>query len=402
MYKYLILFFLLIVPFESYSDDDSISQFVYGYLKRINDFIDDEKFEDAQRELDIFVRRYFINEQSYERALINQLYGNFWAIQGDYEKAIPWYEKSLKFKKMPLVTGLQVRVGLSQCYFQMSNYSKTIEILEQYKAIAEQRRLLFPPTYRIMLGISYFQEKEYQKAYDNIKMANQLSTEYKENWLGYELSLAIQLEKYTEAVEVAQLLIFVNPDKKEYWKQLSGLYYTQESDDESLAGLELAYERNTLTKEKEYLDLSRYYLYKNLPQKAIKAIDYGMEAGIVSLNKENYELLADSYFILKDRFKGIDYLIKSLEIEKDPNTAYKIGRFAFEEEDWKTSYRYLLEAQKLGYDKFPGRLDLLMGISLYEQDKYSEARNSFNKALKFDETKISAEGWLKYIEDLSA
>ena len=144
MYKYLILFFLLIVPFESYSDDDSISQFVYGYLKRINDFIDDEKFEDAQRELDIFVRRYFVNEQSYERALINQLYGNFWAIQGEYEKAIPWYEKSLKFKKMPLVTGLQVRVGLSQCYFQMSNYSKTIEILEQYKAIAEQRRLLFP------------------------------------------------------------------------------------------------------------------------------------------------------------------------------------------------------------------------------------------------------------------
>tara|TARA_Y100001935_G_scaffold190811_1_gene159037 strand:- start:696 stop:905 length:210 start_codon:yes stop_codon:yes gene_type:complete len=63
---------------------------------------------------------------------------------------------------------------------------------------------------------------------------------------------------------------------------------------------------------------------------------------------------------------------------------------------------YLLEAQKLGYDKFPGRLDLLMGISLYEQDKYSEARNFFNKALEFDETKISAEGWLKYIEDLSA
>ena len=43
-----------------------------------------------------------------------------------------------------------------------------------------------------------------------------------------------------------------------------------------------------------------------------------------------------------------------------------------------------------------------MGISLYEQDKYVEARTFFNKALEFDETKISAEGWLKYIEDLSA
>ena len=65
--------------------------------------------------------------------------------------------------------------------------------------------------------------------------------------------MAIQLEKFNEAIETAQLLIFVNPDKKEYWKQLSGLYYTQDDDNESLAGLELAYEQNTLTKEKEYL-----------------------------------------------------------------------------------------------------------------------------------------------------
>tara|TARA_B100001175_G_scaffold310973_1_gene314762 strand:- start:210 stop:1064 length:855 start_codon:yes stop_codon:yes gene_type:complete len=283
----------------------------------------------------------------------------------------------------------------------MSDYKNTIKILEQYKAIAEKRRLLFPPTYRVMLGISYYQEKDYLTAYENISKANELSTTLKEDWLGYELSLAIQLEKFTRAVEVAQLLIFVNPDKKEYWKQLSGLYYTQDDDDESLAGLELAYERNTLSKEKEYLDLSRYYLYKNLPQKAIKAIKYGMESGIVDENKANYELLADSYFILKDRFTGIDYLIKSLELEKDPKTAYKIGRFAFEEEDWKVSYKYLLEAKNLGYDKYPGRLDLLMGISLYELNNYNKAKSFFNNALEFEDTKISAEGWLKFIDELS-
>ena len=142
-------------------------------------------------------------------------------------------------------------------------------------------------------------------------------------------------------------------------------------------------------------------MYKNLPQKAIKAIKYGMESGIVDENKANYELLADSYFILKDRFTGIDYLIKSLELEKDPNTAYKIGRFAFEEEDWKVSYKYLLEAKNLGYDKYPGRLDLLMGISLYELNNYNKAKSFFNNALEFEDTKISAEGWLKFIDELS-
>lgn len=403
MYKYLLIFIILVAPAPIlHSSDDAISQFTYGFLKRINEYIDDENYEEAQRDLDIFVRRYFLNEQSYERSLINQLYGNFYAVQGKYEEAIPWFVKSLKFKKIPLVTGLQVRRNLAQCYFQNSNYSGTIKILEEYKAISIKRGLLFAPTDRVMLGISYFKDDKYEKAYINISEANQLSTTYKEDWLGYELSLAIQLKKYAEAIETAQLLIFVNPDKKEYWKQLSGLYYTQDADNESLAGLELAYEQNTLTKEKEYLDLSRYYLYKNLPQKAIKTIRYGIDTGIVSESKKNYELLADSYFILKDRAKGIQYLEESLQLESDPNTAFKIGRFAFEEEDWNTAFKYLQEAKKLKYNKNPGRLDILMGISLYELGNYQKSKIFFNNALEFDESKISAEGWLSYLDDLGS
>jgi|TARA_B110000908_G_scaffold24597_1_gene28210 tetratricopeptide (TPR) repeat protein len=403
MYKYLLIFIILVAPAPIlHSSDDAISQFTYGFLKRINEYIDDENYEEAQRDLDIFVRRYFLNEQSYERSLINQLYGNFYAVQGKYEEAIPWFVKSLKFKKIPLVTGLQVRRNLAQCYFQNSNYLGTIKILEEYKAISIKRGLLFAPTDRVMLGISYFKDDKYEKAYINISEANQLSTTYKEDWLGYELSLAIQLKKYAEAIETAQLLIFVNPDKKEYWKQLSGLYYTQDADNESLAGLELAYEQNTLTKEKEYLDLSRYYLYKNLPQKAIKTIRYGIDTGIVSESKKNYELLADSYFILKDRAKGIQYLEESLQLESDPNTAFKIGRFAFEEEDWNTAFKYLQEAKKLKYNKTPGRLDILMGISLYELGNYQKSKIFFNNALEFDESKISAEGWLSYLDDLGS
>ena len=403
MYKYLLIFIILVAPTPIlHSSDDAISQFTYGFLKRINEYIDDENYEEAPRDLDIFVRRYFLNEQSYERSLINQLYGNFYAVQGKYEEAIPWFVKSLKFKKIPLVTGLQVRRNLAQCYFQNSNYLGTIKILEEYKAISIKRGLLFAPTDRVMLGISYFKDDKYEKAYINISEANQLSTTYKEDWLGYELSLAIQLKKYAEAIETAQLLIFVNPDKKEYWKQLSGLYYTQDADNESLAGLELAYEQNTLTKEKEYLDLSRYYLYKNLPQKAIKTIRYGIDTGIVSESKKNYELLADSYFILKDRAKGIQYLEESLQLESDPNTAFKIGRFAFEEEDWNTAFKYLQEAKKLKYNKNPGRLDILMGISLYELGNYQKSKIFFNNALEFDESKISAEGWLSYLDDLGS
>ena len=397
--RILFIFFILSSPIIS-SSEDAISNFVYEYLKRINKFIDEEDYLNAKKELDIFSRRYFKNEQSYERALINQLYGNYYAIQGLYEPAIEKYELSLKFRNMPLVTALSVRKNLAQCYFALSNYEKTIEILEAYMALAKKRGQLYPPKDLIMLGIAYFQTDQFKKAYTAINEANERSTEYKEDWLNYELAITIKLEMYDEALDVAQLLLFVNPDKKEYWKQISGLYYTVNGEDQSLASLELAYENNTLSKEKEFLDLSRYYLYKDLPQKAVNVILDGISKNIINKTKENYELLADSFFFLRDRDKGIQYLIKALEIEKNANTAFKIGRFAFEEEDWLLAIQYLKEAKTLNYDKSPGRLDLLIGIANYETGKYNEAIIYFKNALEFEETKTPAEGWLSYIDEL--
>ena len=397
--RILFIFFILSSPIVS-SSEDAISNFVYEYLKRINKFIDEEDYLNAKKELDIFSRRYFKNEQSYERALINQLYGNYYAIQGLYEPAIEKYELSLKFRNMPLVTALSVRKNLAQCYFALSNYEKTIEILEAYMALAKKRGQLYPPKDLIMLGIAYFQTDQFKKAYTAINEANERSTEYKEDWLNYELAITIKLEMYDEALDVAQLLLFVNPDKKEYWKQISGLYYTVNGEDQSLASLELAYENNTLSKEKEFLDLSRYYLYKDLPQKAVNVIQDGISKNIINKTKENYELLADSFFFLRDRDKGIQYLIKALEIEKNANTAFKIGRFAFEEEDWLLAIQYLKEAKTLNYDKSPGRLDLLIGIANYETGKYNEAIIYFKNALEFEETKTPAEGWLSYIDEL--
>ena len=203
MYKYFFSF-LILFSFSSsvHSADDAISQRTYEYLKRINEYIDEENYERAQKDLETF-ERYYQSDQSYERALMQQLYGNFYAIQGKYKEAIEKYENALRFKKMPLITGFQIRKNLSQCYFQTSDYKNTIRVLEDYKALAEKRYQIFPPLNSIMLGISYYQEGKLLPAYENIAFANANSTEYKEDWLGYEFGVAIELEKFDEAKDVA-------------------------------------------------------------------------------------------------------------------------------------------------------------------------------------------------------
>ena len=401
MFKKLSTYILItMLSFAASASEDSISQFTYGYLKRVNDFLSEGDYENAEKELSIISKRYFLNEQSYERSLINQLWGNLYATIGDYQKAIDSYEASLRFRKIPLITNLQVRATLAQCYFQTKDFDKVIETLLTYKNIAEQRGQEFSPQNMILLGIAYYYLENFEEAYNYISAANDNSLKYKEDWLKYELALAVKLNKMNDAIDVGQILVYINPDKKEYWKQVSGLYYTQAKDSESLAGLELAFDNQLLEENKEYQDLARYYLYKGLPQKAVKVLIDGLNKQKLDENKENLELIADSFFIARDRKNGIIYLEKSLGLEPDPDVAFKIARFGFEDENWNLANKFFNKALQMGWDKTPGRIELLLGITQYELGNLQKSLSFFNIAKEEEDTKTAAEGWISYIDEI--
>ena len=400
MFKLLLILSLLTFYQPSYAAEDTVNQAVARYLTRIHKYMEEEDWENAERELMQTARRYFKNEDSYERALINQLYGQFYALQRDYKNAIPWFEKALAKSRLPFAADLQVTYSLSQCYFQTGRYKDVIKTLENYRVKASKRGQNMAPVQLMVLGIAYFQEADILNAYSNISEANATATKLNEEWLQYEFALAVKLEKFDEAINVGQFLVFVNPEKKSYWKQLSGVYYGSESEELSLAGLELAYENDVLDKEKDYKDLARYFMYKELPIKAIDVLNDGINIKKVKKNRKNYEFLADAYFLAKDRVKGIDALIKAEALEKDADLSYKIARFAFENEDWSKAITYFSQAKKQGYEKYPGRLELLLGISYFEISNYEEALAFLNESLEFDSSSSAAEGWISYIKDI--
>ena len=394
--KLLTVLFLLL-SFELSSSEDTISQWTYQYFKRIHNYMEMDRFDDAGRELASLANKYYKNERSYERALINQLYGQFYLIQGDFNSAIPWLEKAVKHGSINLPGEIQTRSNLAAAYFQAAEYQKVIKVLLKSRELGMKKGIDLSASNFVMLGMAYYQANEIIDAYKYISKGNDISNELNEDWLQYEFGLAVKLEKYNEAIDVGQYLIFVNPDKSSYWKQLSGVYYGGQNEDESLAGLELAFENGALTKEIDFLNLTKYFLYKDLPTKAIKVITNGIDSDKVKINKKNLDLLADSYFLSKDRAKGIETLIKSLQLEPDAKTSYRIGRFAFEEEDWDMAIEYFLKAQIEKWNDVPGRIDLLTGIAYFEKDQYDNALKHMNFAIKYEESKGAAEGWIQYI-----
>ena len=380
------------------ASEDTISQWTYNYFKRIHNYMEMERFEDAGRELETLANRYFKNERSYERALINQLYGQFYMIQGDFYSAIPWFEKAVQFGYLNLPGEIQTRSNLAAAYFQAGRYDDVIKTLLMTQEMGMKRGIDLSASNFVMLGMAYYQLNDIQPAYKYISKGNDVSEKLNEDWLQYEFGLAVKLKKYNEAIEIGQFLIFVNPDKSTYWKQLSGVYYGGNNEDQSLAGLELAFEKGAMEKEVDFLNLSKYFLYKDLPTKAIKVLNFGFENKKIKIDKKNLDLLADAYFLSKDREEGINTLIKSLDIEADSKTSYKIARFAFEAENWDMAIKYFNRAKSEKWNDVPGRIDLLTGIAYFEKDQFNDALKYMEIAINYDESKSAAEGWIQYIK----
>jgi len=395
-----VLSLILLISNTSVIDasEDSISQWTYNYFKRIHNYMEMERFEDAGRELEVLTNRYFKNERSYERALINQLYGQFYMIQGDFYSAIPWFEKAVQFGYLNLPGEIQTRSNLAAAYFQAGRYDDVIKTLLMTQEKGMKRGIDLSASNFVMLGMAYYQLNDIQPAYKYISKGNDVSDKLNEDWLQYEFGLAVKLKKYNEAIDVGQFLIFVNPEKSTYWKQLSGVYYGGNNEDESLAGLELAFEKGAMEKEVDFLNLSKYFLYKDLPTKAIKVLNFGFENKKIKIDKKNLDLLADAYFLSKDREEGINTLIRSLDIESDSKTSYKIARFAFEAENWDMAIKYFNRAKSENWNDVPGRIDLLTGIAYFEKDQFNDALKYMEIAINYDESKSAAEGWIQYIK----
>ena len=382
----------------SVSSEETISRWMADYFKRIHDHIGNENYEKAQNELEMGDKNYFRGGRTYEAALLYQLYGQFYAVQSQYTNAIPWFEKALATGKMPRIGQQEVRFQLAQTYFMIGNYENVIPLLEEFIAVGEKYK--YPVSARVNLLMSYSHGRldQYEPSYYHIQIANKKSDKPQIDWIEYAFSLAMKLENLEDAEDLGTRLLYLEPNKKKYWNQVSALYFAKEFEFDSLAALELGYENNTLDKEADYLLLAKYYLYQKSPLKSIMVINDGIKKKIIKENEENLKLLSSSYFYSRDLENGIKILVKAEKISDDPDLSFRLGTYAFDNEQYKLAISSFNIAKKRGWDDIPGRIELIKGISYFELEEIDKAKENLVLASSFDDTKDTAEGWLSYIK----
>ena len=420
-------------------------------LSAAQELIEDEKIDEGLKELNDIMA--FKKLTDYERAQVNYFYGYVEYLKENYEGAIAFYRKVLQDEKVPEGLVSSARTTIAQLYFQLEDYPRTISAVDD---ILKNQTTPRPDLY-ILKGTAQYQMDQYEKAiesveqaislaesrnadrvaqlqknvtsaaakyrvkydrnnFDHISLANEvkkvLKLQLEETRKGNEKY--VQLEEEIKGLEADAKNLAIGPtkeqwwlllrasyysleqmdqvkrilerlvvewSKKEYWVQLSAMYSQDKQEDEQIAAYQTAYHEGYLEKSSEFVMMAQLYLSKEAPYEAAKLLQKAVDDGKVDTDDEkNWIVLAQAWFLSKYDEKAIVALREAAKLTDDGELDMRLARSLSNIGD----YTGCIDSAKTGISKGSlKRLDesyITKGMCEFEAAEYVDAKESFAMA----------------------
>ena len=186
-----------------------------------------------------------------------------------------------------------------------------------------------------------------------------------------------------------------------YWKQLGGMYGEREREMDRLVSTELIYLNDQLNKESEVMSMAYMYLGAEVPYRAAKIIDKGMQDGYVERSSKNLEVLGTAWYQARDLDSAVSALEAASEKADTGNLQARLAGIYLDLGRDKDAYRAATRASKKGGVKRPDTNYLVMGNALVNLNCFNDAISAFKKSLKNAKDKKAMKyprQWIKFSE----
>lgn len=368
----------------------TMSELTYKRLSKIHELIGEEQYAEGLERLDKLVAS--VRRNAYEHAMVLQTYGFIWAQRGDYGKAASYFQQAIDLGALPDAQVEQMKYSLGQFHVAVEEYREGIKVLNAYIKSATTP---VPPEAYVLLATAYAQLGQYRNALPPLSKAIAESKEPKEPWFQLKLAMHYELKDYSNSAKTLLEMVARFPVKKDYWKQLSGMFLELSKEQDALAILALAERQGMLEESKELVNLTNLFMFLDIPYKAGRTLQKAMKAGQVPATADNYELLANAWLSAKEFDLAINALEQAAKTTDDGELVLRLAYLYVEKEAWSKVIPTLEKARKLGVDK-PGDTALLQGIAATELGDHDAAIKAFSVAMKYEDTKPQAAAWLQH------
>jgi tetratricopeptide (TPR) repeat protein len=368
----------------------AVGEWAFKRLQYAQEMLGEEKYAEAAKELDRMKERRRLND--HERALMWQTYGYIYSAKEQYKKAAAAFEKSLEKDALAESAALGVQYNLGQLYLATEQFDKALKTLLDWYSKTETPG----PENEYTLAVAHVQAKKHAEAIPYVKRAIAGSSKPREGWYQLLMSLYFELKEFQEVASLLEVMVLKFP-KKVYWKTLSGIYGELKQEKKSLAALQMAYSQGLLDDRRDLVNLANLYLYHEVPYRAARVIEKGIEDEIIEPDVEAWELLSNSWLHAKEYDRALEPLTKAAEMSEDGDLFVKLAQVHLQREDWGKVRKALELAVDKGDLSNPGNAYVLLGIANYNTKQLRAAKKAFREASKHDKQRKTANQWLKHI-----
>ncbi len=379
-------------PERKRSSNEAMTEMIYKKFVKLQEMIADEKYAEARTGLTSLANKR-IND--FEKANINQYLGWIDSAEGKYIAAANKFKIAIDSDSLPNKAHFSMMLQVAQILIGGGEFKLGLKALEDYYKVTD---IIQDSTF-VLEANAYAQLEQFRKAIPVLKKGIDLADKPHENWYYLLYSLYMQTSQFQQAAKTLEKLIAINPNKEDYWKRLSGVYFNLKKDDKALAALILADKNGMLKTGKDQLRLYKMYSFLEVPYKAAKVLESGLKSGMIESTYKNWKSLGEAWYTSAEMDKALEAFDEASKTAQDGQIDFRRAYIYFDREDWPNVKKALNAALEKGglKDKKVGQAWLLIGMSNSELGNMPGAIAALKKAAKYKSTRNNAVQWLDHI-----
>ncbi|MCY7295948.1 tetratricopeptide repeat protein [Alteromonas sp. a30] len=331
----------------------------------------------------------------FDQAYVNRFVGNLIAgKEGHGKEALIYLLKSVKTKQLnDSEHAITLRL-IGDLNMQEKNYEDAIKWYDAWIDFTCKQ----DPDIFTRQAQAYYETKQLAKMIAPADKAIALFEKPNKNPYVLKMTSYYERKMYPETIKVAETLVKLFPDSKQWWTQLGFFYMLVEDYKKALATFELAYTQGYLSKSSEINALVQLYATNEIPYKSAVLHEKYVDSGLLKKDATNLARIANSFHRAKEFVKAARYYGEAAALSSDPEHYRKQGTLLLGAEKYPEAIKALKKALDAGVQK-KGSVHMAIMESYFYQGKFREAYKHIKEAGKDSSTSRSAKAWEPYIKE---
>lgn len=377
-------------------DSGLMSESTYNRLNEAAELIGEEAYSEAVSVLEN-LRGSSLSD--FEKATVEQYLGFLAAQRERYPDAIRHFGEAVRLNQLPNQTHFEMILQIAQLYNALERYDEALEQLEFWFCVSTEEAKKVAEVWVLKASL-HLQQDDYREALASMNQAISIAENVPESWYRTKLGILLELEEYRLAVDVAKTLIEVNPDRKEYWSQLSGIYMELDESRNAMATLQLAYRRGLLDRGSEFTQLAGLLQQMEAPRLAAEVMQDGLEQGFVEPTANNWEMTAGAWYQARELERSLEAYEQAGQLSDSGKIDFQRASIMTADENWEGALSAATRALQKGdlSESQEGNAHLLVGMAQFNLGNLDQAEQAFIRASNYGTLRTAAREWLNHIE----